>query len=234
MGPGHWGRGGRGAAGAGAADGAERVAPGGRGAPGAVPGAAAGHRSGGAAAARRGAARDAAAATPQPGNPLRPIWEASLAAREEALARAQAALTQQLDDLRKLEAQVGERLKQANARFEAANKRWEDNARLRTPSGETVPQTVDEANAQLDKVVAIIKKMKPSAAAAMASKWSDELTVDVLARLPARVASPVLAQMAAKDAARVTAMLARGGAPTPAEVPVDATAAANAANGGTP
>jgi|GEM_PF-2515504 len=148
-------------------------------------------------------------------NPLRPVWEASLAAREEALAKAREALAKQVEDVRKLEAQVDARLREANERLAEANRRWEDNARLRTPTGEVLPQTIEESNAQLDKLVAIIKKMKPADAAEMVSKWHDALLVDVLARLPARVASPVLAKMEPKHAARVTAMLGRGGAPTP-------------------
>lgn len=167
-------------------------------------------------------AKDAAAARATARNPLRPIWEASLAAREEALAKAREALAKQLEDVRRLEAQVDARLHEANRRLEQANKRWEENARLKTPTGATLPQTLEEANAQLDKLVAIIKKMKPADAAEMVSKWHDALLVDVLARLPARTASPVLAKMAPKDAARVTAMLGRGGAPTPSEPTVDA------------
>ncbi|PKN54698.1 MAG: hypothetical protein CVU56_25085 [Deltaproteobacteria bacterium HGW-Deltaproteobacteria-14] len=167
-----------------------------------------------------GGAGEAPDATPR--NPLRPIWEASLAAREEALAKAREALAKQLEDVRRLEAQVDARLQEANRRLEQANKRWEENARLKTPTGASLPQTLEEANAQLDKLVAIIKKMKPADAAEMVSKWHDALLVDVLARLPARSASPVLAKMAPKDAARVTAMLARGGAPTPGEPAVDA------------
>lgn len=156
------------------------------------------------------------AARVQVGDPLQAVWESSLAGREEALRRAREALAEQAAELERREARLAARWREANARHEAAARRWSANARLLTPDGElTFPMSRDEANAWLDQVVAIVKKMKPKEAAAMVSEWDDALTVDLLARLSGRLSAPVLGAMEPKTAARVTAMLARGGPPTP-------------------
>lgn len=149
-------------------------------------------------------------------DPLSAAWESSLSGREETLRRARRALAEQVAELEEREARLEARWREANARHEAAARRWSTNARLATPEGElTFPLSRDEANAWLDKVVAIVKKMKPAEAASMVSRWDDALTVDVLARLSGRLSAPVLGAMEPQVAARVTAMLARGGPATP-------------------
>jgi len=145
-------------------------------------------------------------------------WEAELARREEALARAQEALNAQMKALRALEEEVATRWREADALVKAAGQRWEaDAARLVTPDGQVMalPVTGTVAEAQLEQVVGIVRRMRAKESAPIVAGWDDALAVDVLGRLPPRIASGVLAALPAQQAARLTTKMARAGLPTP-------------------
>ncbi|MFT7582309.1 MAG: hypothetical protein ACI9MR_003991 [Myxococcota bacterium] len=70
---------------------------------------------------------------------------------------------------------------------------------------------VARVDGQLMQVVNVIKKMKPKAAAEVANEWPSSFAVDVFARLSARVAAPILAQMPTRRAAALTQLMATKG-----------------------
>lgn len=144
--------------------------------------------------------------------------EAALAGEKEALAKEQealaarvAALELQNRDLEARKAQVADLAKAVGAQWDAQA------ARLTTPDPNAIvlPANTVEANAQLDLVASIIKKMKPKAAAELMQTWKDPLQVDILGRLQPRVSSAILNVYDPTIGGRVTTELARLGLPTP-------------------
>ena len=134
--------------------------------------------------------------------------EGALAARFGALEAARQSLIRQENTLAEREARV--------------QKLWEEAKRLQVQAGGSeqnglVPSPLrtpalseEERTARMNHLVDILKKMKPKAAAAMIAVWDDAFAVDVLQRLPARTASPILAKMPAELGGRLTARLGSG------------------------
>ncbi|GMV43235.1 MAG: hypothetical protein AMXMBFR64_49510 [Myxococcales bacterium] len=95
---------------------------------------------------------------------------------------------------------------QCTADPEAAVAEREDGA----PAGPTAPTPEDEREKRVVQVVAIIKGMQPESAARVVQSWDDGLATMALSRLPARVASKVVASLPPEHAARLTSNMIRG------------------------
>lgn len=75
-----------------------------------------------------------------------------------------------------------------------------------------LPTPEEEREKRVVQVVAIIKTMPPEAAAKVIQSWDDGMASMALSRLPARIASKVVASLPPEHAARLTANMIRGNA----------------------
>lgn len=72
------------------------------------------------------------------------------------------------------------------------------------------PTPEEEREKRVVQVVAIIKGMQPESAARVVQSWDDGLATMALSRLPARIASKVVASLPPEHAARLTSNMIRG------------------------
>ncbi|MGM0577162.1 MAG: hypothetical protein ACQEXJ_15665 [Myxococcota bacterium] len=138
-------------------------------------------------------------------------WAARLAAREQALVRTQQALMAQMERVEERERKVEERWREAMEARQFAEEACGAPVVGERPSLTTLPLTEEERETRLERVRKIVKKMGPDEAAAMMQRWSDPLAVNVLEGLSPRVVAPLLAEMPAEEAARLTRRMATGG-----------------------
>ena len=73
-----------------------------------------------------------------------------------------------------------------------------------------LPPTPEELEENAKIVAALVKKMKPTTASEMLQRWDEPLIIDVLKRLSARVASPILGKMPADISGRITSRMLTG------------------------
>ena len=78
------------------------------------------------------------------------------------------------------------------------------------PLSAVAPPSPEEIAQNREHVVTILKKMKPSQAAQLLLEWDDELAIEVLKKLSARTASPILAAMPVDASGRITRRMVTG------------------------
>jgi len=140
----------------------------------------------------------------------RNTWEASLAAREQAISRAQQALLREMDRLHDLQKRVEARWVDANEVRRFAEQSCGGSVITAGPLSAVAPPSPEEVEQNRNHVVTIVKKMKPSQAAQLLLQWDDELAIDVLKKLSARTASPILAAMPVDASGRITRRMVTG------------------------
>jgi len=140
----------------------------------------------------------------------RNTWEASLAAREQAISRAQQALLREMDRLHDLQKRVEARWIDATEIRRFAEQSCGGSVITAGPLSAIAPPTPEEVEESRTHVVTIVKKMKPSQAAQLLLQWDDELAIEVLKKLSARTASPILAAMPVVESGRITRRMVTG------------------------
>jgi len=140
----------------------------------------------------------------------RNTWEASLAAREQSIARAQQALLREMDRLHDLQKRVEARWVDANEVRRFAEQSCGGSVITAGPLTAVAPPSPEEIEENRKHVVTIVKKMKPTQAAQLLLQWDDELAIEVLKKLSARTASPILAAMPVEDSGRITRRMVTG------------------------
>lgn len=137
-------------------------------------------------------------------------WEGTLASREQALGRAQKALNREMERIQEMEKRVEARWVEANEIRHFAEKACGGSVVVAGPATGVVPPTPEEIEANTVKVSTIVKKMKPTLAADMLQRWDDDLIIEVIQRLSARVTSPILSAMPPEVSGRITQRMATG------------------------
>ncbi|MEE2779711.1 MAG: hypothetical protein VYE15_04245 [Myxococcota bacterium] len=140
----------------------------------------------------------------------RNTWEASLAAREQAISRAQQALLREMDRLHDLQKRVEARWVDANEVRRFAEQSCGGSVITAGPLTAVAPPSPEEIEQNREHVVTILKKMKPSQAAQLLLQWDDEMAIEVLKKLSARTASPILAAMPVDASGRITRRMVTG------------------------
>ncbi len=138
------------------------------------------------------------------------VWEASLAAREQALSRTQAALKREMERSEEILKRAAAKLEEAQLIRHYAEKACGGTVIAGGPVKGVLPPTPEELEENAKMVAALVKKMKPSAASEMLQRWDEPLIIDVLKRLSARVASPILGKMPADISGRITSRMLTG------------------------
>lgn len=146
-------------------------------------------------------------------------WEASLAAREQAIVRAQDALRNEMTRLEDLQKKVESRWTDAMDARRFAEEACGTAVLTAGPATGVLGLPPEEREAKLELVATILKKMKPQVAADLVLTWDDALAIRALERLPARVASPILSKMPPEAAGRLTRRMATGQVTFPVGVP---------------
>ena len=72
------------------------------------------------------------------------------------------------------------------------------------------PPSAEELKANRVHMQTIVKKMKPTQAAALLQQWDDELVVSVLKDLSARTVAPILGAMPVEVSGRITRRMVTG------------------------
>lgn len=138
------------------------------------------------------------------------VWEASLAAREQALSRTQAALNREMERSEEILKRAEAKLEEAQLIRHYAEKACGGTIIAGGPVKGFLPPTPEELEENAKIVAALVKKMKPTTASAMLQRWDEPLIIDVLKRLSARVASPILGKMPADISGRITSRMLTG------------------------
>lgn len=138
------------------------------------------------------------------------VWEASLAAREQALARTQAALNREMERSEEILKRAEAKLQEAQTIRHYAEKACGGTVIAGGPVKGFLPPTPEELEANAKIVAELVKKMKPTTAAQMLQRWDEPLIIDVLKRLSARSASPILGKMPAEISGRITSRMLTG------------------------
>jgi flagellar motility protein MotE (MotC chaperone) len=138
------------------------------------------------------------------------VWETSLAAREQALARTQAALHREMKRSEDILERAQARLEEARLIRHYAEKACGGSLITGGPIKGLLPPTPEELEANAKSVAEIVKKMKPNKAAQMLQRWDEPLIIDVLKRLSARASSPILGKMPAEVSGRITSRMLTG------------------------
>jgi flagellar motility protein MotE (MotC chaperone) len=138
------------------------------------------------------------------------VWETSLAAREQALARTQAALHREMKRSEDILERAHARLEEARLIRHYAEKACGGSLITGGPIKGLMPPTPEELEANAKSVAEIVKKMKPNKAAQMLQRWDEPLIIDVLKRLSARASSPILGKMPAEVSGRITSRMLTG------------------------
>ena len=150
-----------------------------------------------------------AATSPEPPADKK-VWEASLAAREQALARTQAALNREMERSEEILKRAEAKLQEAQLIRHYAEKACGGTVIAGGPVKGFLPPTPEELEQNAKIVAELVKKMKPTTAAQMLQRWDEPLIIDVLKRLSARVASPILGKMPAEISGRITSRMLTG------------------------
>jgi flagellar motility protein MotE (MotC chaperone) len=138
------------------------------------------------------------------------VWEASLAAREQALSRTQAALNREMERSEEILKRAAGKLEEAQLIRHYAEKACGGTVIAGGPVKGVLPPTLEELEENAKIVAALVKKMKPSTASEMLQRWDEPLIIDVIKRLSARVASPILGKMPAAVSGRITSRMLTG------------------------
>ena len=156
---------------------------------------------------------EAPAPRPEPvdkGDVARTTWEASLAAREQAISRAQQALLREMDRLHDMQKRVEARWVEANEVRRFAEQSCGGSVITAGPLTTVAPPSPEELKANRAHMQTIVKKMKPTQAAALLQQWDDELVVSVLKDLSARTVAPILGAMPVEVSGRITRRMVTG------------------------
>jgi len=138
------------------------------------------------------------------------VWESSLAAREQALSRTQAALNREMERSEEILKRAEAKLQEAQLIRHYAEKACGGTVIAGGPVKGFLPPTPEELEENAQIVAAMVKKMKPTTAAQMLQRWDEPLIIDVLKRLSARAASPILGKMPPEISGRITSRMLTG------------------------
>jgi len=146
------------------------------------------------------------------------VYRARLRARQRTLAAAKSALEDEKIRVEEIQENVEERFEMAKSEWELAESLAEI-SNLSCAGDPPDPADLGGLDLGLDKidpearvnqVVAIIKSMKPAAAAAVIERWNHPLATTALSRLSPRIASKIIAQMPQELATRLTVDMLKG------------------------
>lgn len=148
--------------------------------------------------------------------------------RERELAALKESLIVEMRTIEAMRAEVEQRYLLADSAWRAAEVALLESERERELQGEPIgagplavaavggagePAFAEDREKRVGQVVDIIKAMQPDAAARVVQSWDDGMATMALARLPARVASKVVASLPPEHAARLTAGMIKGKSP---------------------
>jgi flagellar motility protein MotE (MotC chaperone) len=146
------------------------------------------------------------------------VYRARLRARQRTLAAAKSALEDEKIRVEEIQEDVEQRFDIAKSDWELAESLAEI-SNLSCAGDPPNPADLGGLDLGLDKidpeervkqVVAIIKSMKPAAAAAVIERWNHPLATTALSRLSPRIASKIIAEMPQELATRLTVDMLKG------------------------